>query len=83
MKQLLPWNPLDYARLLYWPLAAPRRLLAYREAFGRRAERNMAKWLCSTFFWLPFIILALARCTGALAPDGKPFPIEPFAKNHR
>ncbi len=65
MKQLLPWNPLDYARLLYWTLAVPRRLLAHREAFGRHAEHSLSKWLCSTFFWLPCIIPVLAMSIGA------------------
>ncbi len=69
MRQLSPWNPLDYARLLWWTLLTPRRLLAHREAFGRRAEYGLARWLCSTFFWLPFIIPAMAMSMGS-RPEG-------------
>jgi tetratricopeptide (TPR) repeat protein len=59
-------NPLDHMRLLWWVLAAPRKLNAHREVLGKGHERTVGEWLVSTLIWLPLFIPALALGLGRL-----------------
>ena len=72
--RLSPRNPLDHLRLLWWALAAPQRLRAYREAWGEEDERRTGKWLASTLIWLPLFIPTLALALGALPPTETAYP---------
>lgn len=73
-RQLLPRNPLDHARLLWWILVTPQQLKAYRETFGPQDERRVGKWLASTLIWLPLAIPALALGLDILPRGADAFP---------
>jgi hypothetical protein len=60
LKQLSPWNPFDHLRLVWWVLAAPQRLVAYRKTFGEHAERSVSAWLIGTVVVLPPFLPTLA-----------------------
>jgi hypothetical protein len=66
LRFLSPWNPLDHLRLLWWVLVTPQRLVAYREVFGKNAERSVGEWLVNTLAWLPLFIPLLALGLGTL-----------------
>lgn len=59
-RQLSPWNPIDYLRLLWWILVVPHQLKRYRKTFGKYAERRVSKWLTSLLTWSPLLIPSLA-----------------------
>ncbi|HET91756.1 MAG TPA: hypothetical protein ENN99_13615 [Chloroflexi bacterium] len=59
-RRLSSRNPLDHLRLLWWMLAAPQQLQAYRDAFEEQDERHVGRWLTSTLIWLPLAIPTLA-----------------------
>ncbi len=71
LKQLSPWNPLDYFRLLWWILVMPQLLKAYRETFGENDEKRVGKWLLSTLILLPFLVPTLALGLEFLPPFEK------------
>ncbi len=58
-KQLSPWNPLDWFRLLWWLLVTPVRFHEYKEQFGEKALHRPGAWLASTLVWLPLFWLSL------------------------
>lgn len=74
IEPLHPWNPLDHLRLLWWVLATPQRLKAYRGTFGEKAERRVGKWLVSALTWLPLFIPTLAIGIGTLPRMERAFP---------
>ncbi len=57
--RLSPWNPVDPLRLLLYALVDPQRLRLHREAFGRRTERSVCRWLGTTLLLVPFLSLFL------------------------
>ncbi|MDM8561073.1 hypothetical protein, partial [Candidatus Parabeggiatoa sp. HSG14] len=59
-KQLSPFNPFNYLRLLWWILVKPQQLSVYRKAFGETDEKRIANWLVSTLIWFPLLVPILA-----------------------
>lgn len=55
--QLHLLNPLDYIRLLWWVLAKPQQLSAYRQLFGSEDDMRLGNWLISTLIWGPLLLL--------------------------
>lgn len=70
-RRLRAWNPLDHLRLLWWLLFTPGRLAAYWATYGESAERDVGKWILSTFVWLPL----LAVRSASHSYEGGNFPI--------
>jgi multidrug transporter EmrE-like cation transporter len=56
LRPLTAWNPLDQFRLLWWLFIRPEHLAAYREQFGKDAEKRVVAWLASSLLWLPLFI---------------------------
>jgi hypothetical protein len=63
-RRLNPWNPLDHLRLLWWVLVTPKRLVAYREAYGENDEQKVSRWLVVTFVCFPALVVTLAYVFG-------------------
>jgi tetratricopeptide (TPR) repeat protein len=64
-RKLVPWNPLDQLTWLWWVLAMPNMLQAYRARWENH-DLQVGRWLVGTMIWLPFFIPALALDLGVL-----------------